>query len=216
MNKKDLEIVLDLAGFGSAECPWGWADEKGFEHTEEECDAAVRRVSAEWKQMPDGDERPTWDQVNMAFAEIAATRSRCSRDQVGCFIATADNLPAAASYNGPPSRATETGAIPKVGKCIKWCPRAISAAAGDVSDPSYADCYSNHAESNAIARASWTDISGGTAYVTSTPCLTCAKGLAAAQLGRVVFKVDPQRPRDVNTAVEFLRELGGLEVTVLW
>lgn len=213
MRKKDLDIVLNLAGFGSAECPWGWAEE--FEHTGDECDVAVRRVSAEWKQMPEDDERPTWDKTYMDFAEIVGRRSRCSRDQVGCVIVAQDNRVSAACYNGPPPRATETGTIPQVGSCANWCPRARAYASGEPVHAGYADCYSNHAESNAIARADWTEITGGTAYVTSTPCIACAKNLAAAQLGRVVFKVDPMRPRDVGTVLEFFKSLGGLDVTTL-
>jgi dCMP deaminase len=207
--------VLNLASFGSAEMPWGWADD--FRYSEEECDAAFRSVSAEWEQMRgyDDHERPTWDKTYMDFAEIVGQRSRCSRDQVGCVIVTDDNRVASACYNGPPPRATETGAIPRDGRCINWCPRAMYAVAGEPVHDGYADCYSNHAESNAIARANWTDIAGGTAYVTSTPCIACAKNLVAAQLGRVVFRVDPLRPRDVGTVLEFFKSLGGLDVTTL-
>jgi dCMP deaminase len=215
MDKKTLQVLLDLAGVGSAEFPWLRRSVTGFRHTEEECDKAYRRAALEWKLMPEDDRRPTWDDVYMAFADTIGRKSRCTRDKVGCVIVTADNRVAAACYNGPPPRATETGAIPDAGMCIKWCKRAQAAARGDVLDHFYADCPSNHAESNAIARANWTDIAGGTAYVTSTLCIACAKNIASAGLGRVVFKVDPLRPRDVDTVVEFMRQLGGLEVTVI-
>lgn len=216
MNKKDLEILLDLAGIGSAEQPWYGNAVFSFSHSYEESDAAMRRVFAEWKQMRDDDDRPTWDETYMMFANHVAQRSRCSRDQVGCVIVTADNRVAAACYNGPPPRATETGAVPTTGQCINWCPRARAVASGEPGHAGYADCFSNHAESNAIARANWTDIAGGTAYVTSTLCIACAKNIASAGLSRVVFRVDPLRPRDVDTTTQFLRDLGGLEVTVLW
>lgn len=214
-----MKVVLDLAGVGAAEMPWMCGRESEaafeFEHTEEQAEAALRAGSREYLAMP-GDEgvpRPTWDEVYMEFAEIMKRRSRCSRDQVGCVIVTADNRVAAASYNGPPPGATESGKrpVPPTGRCNEWCPRATN----PVRDPAYADCYSNHAESNAIARADFTDIKGGTVYVTSTPCVSCAKNVAACGVGRVVFRVDPLLPRDVPAARWFLRDLGGLEVTVL-
>ena len=159
------------------------------------------------------DDRITWDEVFMRFAETVKLRSRCSRDQVGCVVVTTDNRVAAASYNGPPPRATEgeNAPVPLTGKCNEWCLRATAT----VRSAGYEDCYSNHAESNAIARADFTDIKGGTLYVTSTPCVSCAKNVAACGVDRVVFRVDPELPRNVDLATWFLRDLGGLDVTVL-
>lgn len=148
----------------------------------------------------------------MNHALDLARRSRCVRDQVGCVIVTSDNRINASSYNGPPPAATHVGQqpLPMNSRCDRWCPRAIN----PIRDPGYADCYSNHAEQNALVRSDYTQISLGTIYVSSTPCTTCAKGMASSGVSRVVFRIDPELPRDPEAA-EFFLQLGGLEVNTI-
>lgn len=47
-----------------------------------------------------------------------------------------------------------------------------------------------HAIIGALSKARARDFAGGTAYVSSYPCSTCAKALAAAKIARVVYKDD--------------------------
>lgn len=152
----------------------------------------------------------------MNLAVDLARRSRCCRDQVGAVLVTQDNRVNSASYNGPPADA-ELGGRPVVtepdSRCDQWCPRAMSPQTEKALD--YSDCYANHAEANALVRANFDDVIYGTMYVSSTPCVACAKNVAASPVQRVVFRVDPARPRDPEAAEWFLRALGGKQVTRL-
>jgi dCMP deaminase len=159
-------------------------------------------------------DRPPWDEIWMNLAIDLARRSRCSRDQVGAVIVSADNRVNSASYNGPPPNATDGGGpvIPDVGNCSNWCPRAMNPPMEKALD--YSDCYTNHAEANALVRADYTQILFGTIYVSSTPCVACAKNVAASGVQRVVYRVDPERPRDPKAAEWFMR-LGKVQVVRL-
>lgn len=144
-------------------------------------------------------DRPSWDQTWLAIASTIALRSRCSRRQVGAVIVTRDNRVAAVSYNGPPRDAKLTG------PCANWCPRMITGDTG----PGYVNCLSIHAEANALLRADWTAIQGGTIYVSSASCVNCAKLVANSGLSRLVHVVRPEdHYRDPDTVEETLRECG--------
>ena len=149
----------------------------------------------------------------MNLAVDLARRSRCVRDQVGAVVVTHDNRVDSASYNGPPPEA-EDGAHPVItdpdSRCDRWCPRAVSPQMEKALD--YSDCYANHAESNALVRANFDAVIYGTMYVSSTPCVACAKNVAASPVQRVVFRVDPARPRDPETAIRLMQDLGGKQV----
>lgn len=142
------------------------------------------------------DERPPWDTVWMAMADIIAQRSRCVRSQVGCVIVTTRNLVQAASYNGPP------GAIKLNGMCDSWCPRA----AGDAPPSDYSNCMSAHAEMNAIARSDASACIGGTMYTTRVPCWDCAKVIANSGIRRVVCRLENEQ--EPERSLEILRRAG--------
>jgi dCMP deaminase len=162
----------------------------------------------------------------MILAVNLSWRSRCCRDQVGCVIVTEDNRVNSASYNGPPPGYTydtyqedadgEIQRVPAVigsdEDCSHWCPRAMKPSMEKALD--YSDCYSNHAEQNALVRADFTAITDGTIYVSSTPCVSCARNMAASGVARVLFRVDPRRPRDPKAARWFL-EAGGVEALIV-
>lgn len=142
--------------------------------------------------------RPTWDYVWMETAKLVATRSLCSRAQVGCVLVDADNNVAAASYNGPPPGFMHLG-----NSCISWCERGSGASL----DPGYNDCPACHAEQNAVARAA--QVAGGTAYVSGATCMACAKLLAAARISRVVHRVlDSDGHRAPDKVEAFMRGVG--------
>lgn len=146
--------------------------------------------------------RATWDQTWLAIARVIAYRSRCDRAQVGAVIVTADNRVAAVSYNGPPSGQQLTGT------CSAWCHRALHGGG-----PSYDECATVHAEANGLLRASFTDIRGGTIYVSSACCRGCAKLIANSGLRCVVHIVGPEDShRDPDDVETYLRKCG-LEVT---
>lgn len=156
--------------------------------------------------------RPTWDETFMSMAESIGQRTRCVRAQavtekggIGCVIVTADNRVAAASYAGPPAGYHAANEVPE-STCDQWCPRALKT---DNLDPGYTDCVSSHAEMSAVARADFTESAGGTAYVNSSVCLSCAKVLATALIARVVMRVsDKDSHRYPEAAIAYLRESG--------
>lgn len=138
-------------------------------------------------------ERPTWDAVWMATAFAVAGRSLCSRAQVGAAIVTADNRVQAVSYNGPPPSFNHAG-MP----CTVWCPRSTA----KTKTEDYTDCPASHAEMAAIARADWSQLDGGTIYVTGAVCYGCAKLILQTNLANVVHVVRPseahRHPADVE------------------
>jgi len=153
--------------------------------------------------LPASDGRPGWDPTWLAVAQVIAYRSRCDRAQVGAVIVTRDNRVAAISYNGPPRGQR------LVGTCVNWCPRAR----GENLSPSYDECATVHAEANALLRADFTDIRGGTIYVSSACCRGCAKLIANSGLTRVVHVVGPNDLHRDPDAVETYLRTCGLTVT---
>jgi dCMP deaminase len=141
------------------------------------------------------------DDLWMEVAELVAQRSRCEKG-VGAVIVGADGRVQATGYNGPPA-----GFDKEEGSCTSFCPRRQTLNRA----PDYSDCPAIHAEINALLYSDRSLRLGGTIYVTSIPCLGCAKALANSGLSRVVYyqtdKYD--RPhRSPETALEFLRRCG--------
>lgn len=123
--------------------------------------------------------RPSWDQTWMNVAYDVSLRSRCHRRLVGAVIVDEHNRIVATGYNGPPAKMP----LPD-GSCRTWCPRGMTNDAG----AGYDNCYSVHAESNAIAFVDRRDRVGGTLYVTGSVCISCAKLIANSGIARVVVK----------------------------
>lgn len=155
------------------------------------------------------DARPSWDEIWMNVAKDVARRSKCSRAQVGCVVVSASNNVLAASYNGPPAGADTPGT------CIDWCPRAQAAARGETVDMDYATCVSSHAESNSLARMDSSQALGGTLYVSSAMCRTCAPAVANTGVRRVVMMVDEKHAYRAPQAVIDYLGWAGIEVMVV-
>lgn len=135
--------------------------------------------------------RPSFDQMYMAIAEIVALRSTCLRGQVGAVI-TKDTRVVSIGYNGAPS---------KIGQCDQY---------GCIVDSEKGGCIRTiHAEQNAIAYASRVGIplENATLYVTISPCIDCAKLIIASGIKRLVYLQEYRN----SYALEYLR-LSGLEV----
>lgn len=143
----------------------------------------------------------------MTVADVIARRSACVRRQAGTVIVSKDQKIVGTGYNGPPAKYPR----PVSQLCDAWCPRATSGGTTN----QYDDCPSVHSEPNALLYSDRKDREGGTAYVTSCPCLTCAKELANSGLTRVVLRIGPaDAVRDPETTIAFLKR-SGLTVEVL-
>ena len=144
--------------------------------------------------------RPSWDETWLTVADIIAQRSLCSRRKAGIVLVSKDNRVAGTGYNGPPAGYPLPGAVP----CDQWCERALTG--GSLS---YDDCPSVHSEPNALMHSDRKDREGGTAYITSCPCLTCCKNLANSGIVRVVCRVTAEdKDRHPEVSLEFLRQAG--------
>lgn len=111
--------------------------------------------------------RPTWEQYWLSHAKLTATRSTCSRRQVGAVFVSPDNQLLSAGYNGAP-------------KGLPHC----------LHDGTEAHCMiSVHAEANAIASAARRGIAveGSTCYTTLSPCAGCASLLVNTGVKEVVY-----------------------------
>ena len=114
--------------------------------------------------------RKPWDQYFMDMAKMVATRATCDRLRVGAIIVR-DKRAIASGYNGSVSgdvHCQDAGCKMADGHCIRTI----------------------HAESNAILQCARFGVStgGATLYVTHFPCLSCAKQIIQAGIGKVVYE----------------------------
>lgn len=125
--------------------------------------------------------RPSWDDVWMQTATTVGQRSLCDRAKVGAVVVTKDNRVQAASFNGAADRIDVQGKT-----CTHWCERM---ATGDLSGD-YSRCPAIHAEQNALLRADYSQIQGGTLYCTHAVCINCSKIVMGSGLARVVYRIN--------------------------
>ncbi|MEE3361977.1 MAG: dCMP deaminase family protein [Anaerovoracaceae bacterium] len=146
-------------------------------------------------------ERISWDEYFMEMAELAAKRSTCLRRQVGAVVVQ-DRHVIATGYNGAPrgvSHCTDTGT------CYREEHHIPSGERHEL-------CRALHAEQNAIIQAATLaqSIEGATMYITTQPCIICAKMIINAGIKRIVVKEG--YPDEM--AVEMLEE-AGLKIVML-
>jgi dCMP deaminase len=129
------------------------------------------------------DTRATWAEWGLGLADAVATRADCSRRQVGAVIVTPHNRVVSTGYNGAPSG--HRGCLTEGA-----CPRGQSSVETLITsyDTGPGMCIALHAEQNALLRASWADMQGGTLYVTCEPCPGCARMIIGTPLSFVVWR----------------------------
>jgi len=113
--------------------------------------------------------RPDWPFYFMDIAGRVATRSTCPRRSVGAIIVMNKRI-LATGYNGAPSgmdHCIDVGCLMVDGHCVRTL----------------------HAEQNAIIQAARFGVStqGAEIYVTSSPCLNCAKAIINAGITKVWY-----------------------------
>lgn len=123
------------------------------------------------------DERPSWDEYFMTLAHQVATRTTCLRRAVGAVIVK-DKRILATGYNGAPSgvrHCAQTG-------CLRE-------QLGIPSGQRHELCRALHAEQNAIIQAArhGVNIDGSSIYITTQPCVLCAKMLINAGVKEVLY-----------------------------
>lgn len=116
----------------------------------------------------------------MQVADAIASKSRCSRAQIGAVVVSKDQRISSTGYNGP------AATFPAEGECIDWCPRAQGKT---VLDNTYDSCPSIHAEANALLYVDRSRVEGGTIYITDAACYQCAKLVSNSGITRVVMRI---------------------------
>lgn len=130
-----------------------------------------------------GDKQTTLDSRYLRMAHIWAENSYCNRRKVGAILVK-DKMIISDGYNGTPS-GFENVCEDEDGK----------------TKP-----YVLHAEANAITKVakSANNSDGATLYVTTSPCIECAKLIIQSGIKRVVY-TDPYRSDD---GLELLKKAG--------
>jgi dCMP deaminase len=132
--------------------------------------------------------RPSIPEYMMQLALVAATRTTCIRRGVGCVLTNISNDVLAVTYNGvAPGQEHCKGGKPCIGHKLP---------------PGQDSCEAVHAEINALVRCTRVN-ELHTAYVTLSPCMSCAKALLATPCQTIVFLED--HPRSAEAKALWLR-----------
>ena len=117
--------------------------------------------------IPNNEKQISLDKRYLAMAGIWAQNSYCKRRQVGALIVK-NKMIISDGYNGTPSGFEN-----------------ICEDENDTTKP-----YVLHAEANAITKVAKSNNSsdGATLYITSSPCIECAKLIIQSGIKRVVFQ----------------------------
>ena len=111
------------------------------------------------------------DDYFLSLAKLVSERSTCRRRKVGCVLVDLDNHIQSTGYNGVPKNFTHCLDIP--------CEGASAPSGVDLDK-----CLAVHAEMNAFLQLRSDDML--TAYLTTTPCFSCAKVLSNSNVWRIV------------------------------
>ena len=112
--------------------------------------------------------RPTFHEVYMQVAYAISQRATCPDRKVGCVLIDKDFRVLSTGYNGVPSG-------------VKHCTleNPCPGRSGD-------HCHAIHAEQNALLQCPDTRLVS-IAYVTTSPCLTCAKLLSNTNCRVIIY-----------------------------
>ena len=128
------------------------------------------------------------DDYFLQMASLVAERATCRRRKVGCVLVDSEKHIVATGYNGVPTQFPH---------CLDSPCEGANSASGEELDK----CLAVHAEQNALLQLRSNDTL--TAYLTITPCITCAKIIANSRIKRIVSKVmyvQPEAMEILSTA----------------
>ena len=134
--------------------------------------------------------RDSKNQYFLKIATLVSSRSTCPRRSVGCVIINPYGHIKATGYNGVP----------------KGFPHCIDKPCGGQaanSGTNLNSCMATHAEQNALLQCDNTmDID--TIYLTTSPCITCAKLIANTSCKTVIYSEEYTD----KSGIEMLSKLG--------
>jgi len=131
--------------------------------------------------------RPTFHEVYMQVAYDISQRATCPDRKVGCVLIDKDFKVLSTGYNGVPSG-------------VKHC-SLETPCPGRVAD----HCHAIHAEQNALLQCSDTRLVSA-AYVTTSPCLICAKLLSNTGCAIIIYDEAKHYNQEVKDFWESSRE----------
>lgn len=138
------------------------------------------------------DKRPSWDEYFMELAHIVKKRSNCLRMAVGVIIVKDKHI-ITTGYNGSPAG---------IKNCNEGgCVRCLQREKNILKENERKDlCICVHAEQNALLQAAYhgTTTKDATMYLTTAPCLQCAKHIINAGVETVVFEDDHKDNEGIN------------------
>ena len=132
-------------------------------------------------------ERPSWDEYFMTLADEVATRTTCLRRAVGAIIVKEKRI-LATGYNGVPTglrHCSVTGTRRSFGPAPRNLPRTA-----------------RRTERPSSGGALCIDIEGSSIYITTQPCVVCAKMLINAGISEIIYR----NPYPDELAMELLNE----------
>lgn len=141
--------------------------------------------------------RPSWNDYFLNLAIAAAQRSTCSSRKVGAVIVNPEtNQVISMGYNGSPKGTSHCG------------PECVTRTSGG----QWGLCKAIHAEQNAVISAAMNGArtNGATIYLTTTPCIFCARVLINAGIKKVISSTLYSH----TDAIELLYE-GGVDIVVV-
>ena len=115
----------------------------------------------------------------MEICSVVAKRCTCLRRRVGCVLVRERRI-LTTGYNGPPKGVAHCD---ERGGCLR---EQLGINSGERIEL----CRALHAEQNAIIQAAVHGVAlpGATAYITTQPCVSCAKMLINAGIVRIVYE----------------------------
>lgn len=135
-------------------------------------------------------ERFSWDEYFMGFATIAAARSSCIYFHTGAVVVK-DNRLIATGYNGAP---------PGIENCLKRdCRKRQKNITFEKKGTG--ECRGTHAERNAMLQITRQDLKDTRLYTLYYPCSTCAKDIAGAGIGEVVYSFVYKEPDSLTQEI---------------
>ncbi len=144
--------------------------------------------------MPKRENYINWDEYLMGVALLAGKRSKDPNSQVGCCIATEDNIIVSVGYNGFPRGCSDDE--------LPW------EREGEWADTKYP--YVVHAEMNAILN-SFRNLKGCKLYVTLFPCNECCKAIIQSGIKTVYYLSDKYATAKETLASKRMFKLAGVE-----
>lgn len=128
--------------------------------------------------------RPSWDEYFMSVSRLVATRATCPRRHVGAVVVINKRV-LATGYNG---------SLPGSPHCDD--------VGCMITEPGGGCVRTIHAEQNALAQAASNGVAllGSSIYITTGPCLSCFKLIAAAGVKEIVYEQSYREEQFVSMA----------------